>query len=236
MLTFVTLVPKQPIILVVTGVSGSGKTTVGTMLAGRLRWPYADADDFHPKANMAKMAAGCPLTDEDRWPWLQAIGAWIDERRAADEPAVVTCSALKRAYRDLLRNGRPEVRLVYLQGNRDLIAQRLAARKGHFFKPSMLERQLADLEEPAPDEQALSVSIEATPPRSSTTSWRGSPPAQKDRHELDRPRYPARHLGARQHRRHRRPDHTAQGAPLSRADPRLPCGRLRHGSSGGRRR
>jgi gluconokinase len=162
-LAFVILVPKGRIILAVMGVSGSGKTTVGAMLAGRLQWRYADADDFHPPESLAKMVAGRPLTDEDRWPWLQAIGAWIDERRAANEPAVVTCSALKRAYRDVLRKDRPEVRLIYLQGSRDLIAQRLAARKGHFFNPSMLESQLADLEEPAPDEHALSVSIEATP-------------------------------------------------------------------------
>lgn len=143
------------------GVSGSGKTTVGALLAGRLHWPYAEADDFHPPANVAKMAAGNPLTDDDRWPWLHAIGDWIDERIARDEPAVVTCSALKRKYRDALR--RPEVMLVYLKGDHDLIARRLAARHGHFFKPALLESQFADLEEPDPDEHVITVPIGGTP-------------------------------------------------------------------------
>jgi gluconokinase len=143
------------------GVSGSGKTTVGALLAGRLHWPYAEADDFHPPANVAKMAAGHPLTDDDRWPWLHAIGAWIDERIARGEPGVVTCSALKRKYRDVLR--RPEVTEVYLKGDHDLIAQRLAARHGHFFKPALLDSQFADLEEPTPDEHAVTVPIGGTP-------------------------------------------------------------------------
>jgi gluconokinase len=143
------------------GVSGSGKTTVGALLAGRLHWPYAEADDFHPPANVAKMAAGNPLTDDDRWPWLHAIGDWIDERIARDEPGVVTCSALKRKYRDALR--RPEVILVYLKGDHDLIARRLAARHGHFFKPALLESQFADLEEPDPDEHVITVPIGGTP-------------------------------------------------------------------------
>jgi gluconokinase len=150
-------------IILVMGVSGSGKTTVGAMLAGRLQWHYAEADDFHPKANIDKMAAGHPLTDEDRWPWLRAIRAWIDTQIAANEPAVVTCSALKRVYRDFLRAERPEVQVVYLQGSRDLIASRLAARHGHFFQAKMLDSQFADLEEPAPDEHALIVSIEGMP-------------------------------------------------------------------------
>src|SRR3954468_1751067 len=98
----------QSPIVVVTGVAGSGKTTVGAMLAGRLGWTYAEADDFHPPSNVDKMAAGHPLTDADRKPWLEAIGRWIDERRAAHEPGVVSCSGLKRVYRDILRNGRPE--------------------------------------------------------------------------------------------------------------------------------
>jgi carbohydrate kinase (thermoresistant glucokinase family) len=143
------------------GVSGSGKTTVGALLAGRLHWPYAEADDFHPPANVAKMAAGNPLTDDDRWPWLHAIGDWIDERIARGEPGVVTCSALKRKYRDALR--RPEVTLVYLKGDHDLIVRRLAARHGHFFKPALLESQFADLEEPAPDEHVITVPIGGTP-------------------------------------------------------------------------
>ena len=101
-------------IVIVAGVSGSGKTTVGAMLAGRLHWPFADGDDFHPAANIEKMRAGIPLTDADRWPWLRAIAAWMDERIARDESAVVTCSALKHSYRDILLYGRPEARLVFL--------------------------------------------------------------------------------------------------------------------------
>jgi len=150
-------------ILLVMGVSGSGKTTVGAMLAGTLGWKYAEADGFHPAANIEKMAAGHPLTDEDRRPWLAAIAAWIDQQTAAGQPGVVTCSALKRAYRDFLRAGRPQVRLVYLQGSRDLIAARMTARQGHFFTAAMLDTQFADLEEPAPDEHALTVSIGGTP-------------------------------------------------------------------------
>lgn len=153
-----------PPIVIVTGVSGSGKTTVGALLAGQLGWPYAEADDFHPRANVEKMAAGHPLTDEDRWPWLEAIGKWIDERRAAGEPGIVTCSALKRSYRDVLRRDRPEVRIAYLNGSHDLIASRMVARHGHFFKAAMLDSQFADLEPPAPDEHVLSVPIDGTPP------------------------------------------------------------------------
>ena len=150
-----------PPVLVVMGVSGSGKTTVGSLLAGRLGWPYAEADAFHSDANVAKMAAGHPLTDEDRWPWLAAIAAWIDERIAHREAGVVTCSALKRRYRDVLR--RPEVRIVYLEGSQPLIAHRMAARHGHFFKAEMLASQFADLEPPAPDEAVLTVSIGGSP-------------------------------------------------------------------------
>jgi carbohydrate kinase (thermoresistant glucokinase family) len=120
-------------ILIVAGVSGSGKTTVGSMLAGRLGWRFADADGFHPAANIAKMRAGIPLTDDDRWPWLRAIGAWMDERIRTGESAVVTCSALKRAYRDELLDGRPQAHLVFLAVDRDVVARRLTARHGHFF-------------------------------------------------------------------------------------------------------
>jgi len=148
-------------VMVVMGVSGSGKTTIGKLLAGRLGWQYAEADDFHSPANVAKMAAGHPLTDEDRWPWLRAIAAWIDEHIAEHKPGVVTCSALKRKYRDTLR--RPEVQIVYLQGSQELIAARMSARKGHFFKPELLASQFADLEEPTPDEHVLVVSIDAEP-------------------------------------------------------------------------
>jgi gluconokinase len=150
-----------PRVLVVMGVSGSGKTTIGALLAGKLGWAYAEADDFHSPANVAKMAAGHPLTDEDRWPWLQAIGAWIDGQLARGAPGVVTCSALKRAYRDVLR--RPGVTLVYLHGSRELIAERMAARHGHFFTPALLDSQFATLEEPAPDEGVVTVPIDGTP-------------------------------------------------------------------------
>jgi len=152
-----------PIVLVM-GVSGSGKTTIGALLAGRLGWPYAEADDFHPPENVAKMAAGHPLTDADRWPWLGAIAAWIAEHRAAGTTCVVTCSALKRAYRDVVTDAqRADVRLVYLKGDFGLIAARLAARKGHFMPPALLQSQFDALQEPAPDEHAITVSIDATP-------------------------------------------------------------------------
>jgi gluconokinase len=155
-------VTATPILLVM-GVSGSGKTTIGAMLAGRLGWTYAEADDFHPAANVEKMHAGHPLTDEDRWPWLKAIAAWMDERIAAGEPAVVTCSALKRSYRDLLRDNRPEVKLVYLEGSKELIGRRMVARHGHFFPKELLDSQFRDLEPPGPGEDALVVSIDADP-------------------------------------------------------------------------
>ena len=151
-------------ILIVAGVSGSGKTTVGALLAGRLHWRFADADTFHPAANVAKMHAGIPLTDEDRRPWLQAIGAWMDERIAAGESAVVGCSALKRAYRDALLGGRPEARMVFLNVDRSELARRLAARHGHFFPAQLLGTQLGLLEPPAPDESAVTVMTSSADP------------------------------------------------------------------------
>jgi gluconokinase len=144
-------------ILIVAGVSGSGKTTVGAMLAGRLNWSFADADDFHPAANIEKMRAGIPLTDADRGPWLQAIGAWMDERIARGEPAVITCSALKRSYRDLLLGGRPDAQMVFLAVDRQELTRRLAARHGHFFPEQLLGTQLDALESPQPDERVLCV-------------------------------------------------------------------------------
>ncbi|MFB9176994.1 gluconokinase [Dactylosporangium sucinum] len=155
--------PEAPPVFVVMGVAGTGKTTVGALLAGRLGWVYAEADDFHPPANVAKMSAGQPLTDADRRPWLDAIGRWIDERAAAGEPGVVTCSALKRSYRDQLRAGRPQVRVVFLDGSRELIARRLIARHGHFMRVDMLDSQFADLERPEPDEAVTAVSVEPSP-------------------------------------------------------------------------
>jgi len=150
-------------IVIVAGVSGSGKTTVGAMLAGRLSWPFADADDFHPAANVEKMRAGIPLTDEDRWPWLQAIAAWMDERIARGEPAVITCSALKRSYRDRLLGGRPQAQMIFLAVDRDVLAKRLAARAGHFFPEQLLGTQLDALNPPGPDERVISVVPTDTP-------------------------------------------------------------------------
>jgi gluconokinase len=153
----------QTSVVIVMGVSGSGKTTIATLLAGRLGWPFEDGDDFHPAANIEKMHAGIPLTDEDRWPWLQAIATWIDARRAAAEHGVITCSALRRAYREVLRGGRPDVRLVYLKGDQSLIARRQAARHDHFMPASLMRSQFAALEEPAADEDAIAVSVEGRP-------------------------------------------------------------------------
>ena len=148
-------------ILIVAGVAGSGKTTVGALLAGRLHWQFADADTFHPEANVAKMRAGIPLTDADREPWLRAITGWMDERIAAGQSAVVTCSALKRAYRDQLLAGRPMATMVFLQVSREVLEQRLMARSGHFFPEKLLDSQLAALEPPAPDERVRTVLAES---------------------------------------------------------------------------
>ncbi|MFC6886575.1 gluconokinase [Actinomadura yumaensis] len=155
---------SAPTVLLVTGVSGSGKSTVGRLLAERLGWDFADADDFHPPANIAKMRAGTALTDADRGPWLDAISAWIAGRLAEGRPGVVTSSALKRAYRDRLTAGRvPGVHVVFLDGDRDLIAARMRARKGHFFKPGLLDSQFRDLERPAADEPVLHVPVTGAP-------------------------------------------------------------------------
>ncbi|HEX3346590.1 MAG TPA: gluconokinase [Acetobacteraceae bacterium] len=153
----------EPQVLVVMGVSGSGKTTVAHKLAERLGWPFLEGDDLHPPSNVAKMASGIPLTDEDRLPWLHAIAAWIDERLAGHEPGVVTCSALKHAYRVILVGDRPHVRIVYLQGGKALIARRLSNRKGHFMPPTLLDSQFATLEEPGPDEHPLVVHLGGSP-------------------------------------------------------------------------
>jgi gluconokinase len=151
-------------VLVIMGVSGSGKTTIATLLCERLHWELADADSFHSAANVAKMSRGIPLTDDDRWPWLQAIAAWIDSVRAAGRHGVIGCSALKRSYRDILIGGRKDVRLVYLKGDIDLIAQRMKLRHGHFMPVALLQSQLDTLEEPGPDEHPITVSIDADPP------------------------------------------------------------------------
>lgn len=149
-----------PPAIVVMGVSGSGKTTVGEAIAKALGIGFRDADGFHPAANVAKMSAGLPLNDEDRWPWLDAIGAAIHDA-PADKPVVVSCSALRRVYRERIQAaaGRP-VDFVHLSGSRDLLAERMATRKGHFMPVSLLDSQLATLEPPAEDERVVTVSIE----------------------------------------------------------------------------
>lgn len=150
-------------VAVVMGVAGSGKTTIARALARREGWRLVEGDDFHPPANVAKMASGTPLTDEDRWPWLRAIADEIDAIRVRGASAVVTCSALRRAYRDILVGGQPGVVLVYLQGPKELISRRLAARKGHFMPPALLDSQFATLEEPGADERPIVISV-ASPP------------------------------------------------------------------------
>jgi carbohydrate kinase (thermoresistant glucokinase family) len=151
------------VIVVVMGVASAGKTTVGEGLAQALAWPFRDADSFHPASNVAKMSAGLPLTDADRWPWLDAIVSWMDARAAAGEHGVVTCSALKRAYRDRLRTSHAAVRFVHLHGSRDLLAARIAARADHFMPASLLDSQLATLEPPAAEEAALDIDISRDP-------------------------------------------------------------------------
>lgn len=147
--------------LVLMGVSGCGKSTIAALLAGRLGWPFAEGDDLHPAKNVAKMRSGRPLTDADRRPWLEHIAGWIDEQVSLERSAIVTCSALKRSYRDLLR--RDEVTFVYLRGDRNQIAARLATRHEHFMPAALLDSQFADLEPPSPDEHALTVDIGSTP-------------------------------------------------------------------------
>ncbi len=151
---------QQPV-LVVMGVAGTGKSTVAALLAGQLGWDLQEGDDLHPAANVAKMRAGHPLDDEDRWPWLERIGHWIDEHLLAGLPGIVTCSALRRSYRDVLR--RPDVVFVHLVGSHELIAQRMAARQGHYMPTSLLDSQFATLEPPGPDERVITVDV-AEPP------------------------------------------------------------------------
>jgi gluconokinase len=150
-----------PPVLVLMGVTGSGKSTVGGVLAGRLGWDLGEGDDLHPSENVAKMASGHPLTDDDRWPWLQSVREWIDEHVAAGQPGVITCSALKRAYRDVLRN--EHVVFVHLAGRRDQLLARLTARHGHYMPASLLDSQLADLRPPDEDEQAIEIDIGDSP-------------------------------------------------------------------------
>ena len=145
--------------LVVMGVSGAGKTTIARRLADDLGWDFEEGDELHPAANVAKMASGEPLTDADREPWLERVAAWIDAEVAAGRQGVITCSALKRAYRDVLR--RPGVVFVYLQVSRAELERRLAGRKGHYMPASLLDSQLDALEPPGDDEAALTVDASA---------------------------------------------------------------------------
>ncbi len=152
-----------PAVLVVMGVSGSGKSTIGSQLAIALRWDFEDGDWFHPARNIDKMQAGIPLTDEDRAPWLIAIADFIDRARLEGVHAVVACSALKRRYRSVIIGKRPDVRLIYLEGDMELIGRRIAARHEHFMPATLLRSQFDALEEPGPEENPLVVSIEPRP-------------------------------------------------------------------------
>ena len=153
---------STPCAVVLMGVSGSGKSTIAEALAGRIGWRCEDGDKFHPASNVAKMSAGQPLTDEDRWPWLKAIADEIDRLCGKEQHAVFACSALKRAYRDVLVHGRGDVRIVFLDGTKALIAGRLASRKGHFMPADLLDSQFGTLEPPKPDEGAITVSIDGS--------------------------------------------------------------------------
>ena len=153
--------PQKGLIAVVMGVSGSGKSTVGAALARRLGWQFQEGDELHPAENVAKMRAGIPLGDEDRVPWLHAVAARIDQWRERGDAGIITCSALKRKYREVIIGGRPEVRLVHLTAPSALLAERLAGRGGHFMPAGLLASQLATLEPPDPDENALTVAVDA---------------------------------------------------------------------------
>jgi gluconokinase len=149
---------SAPPLVVVMGVSGSGKSTVGAALAQRLGVPFADADDFHPPANIAKMTAGHPLDDDDRHPWLESIGEWLAEREQSG--GLMSCSALKRSYRDQLRHHVPRVEFVHLEGSPEVIARRQASRPGHFMPATLLASQFATLEQLAPDEHGLVIAVD----------------------------------------------------------------------------
>ena len=149
----------KPSVLVLMGVSGCGKTTVAAILARRLGWPFEEGDALHPQANIEKMAAGHSLTDVDRWPWLAKVADWIDKRLDAGENGLITCSALKRSYRDLINRRGSGLMFVFLAGSKETIAARLAARHGHFMRASLIDSQFADLDEPAADEPAIRVEI-----------------------------------------------------------------------------
>ena len=153
----------SPPVLVIMGVSGAGKSTIAQELAARLGWAFEEGDSLHPEANIAKMHAGMPLTDADREPWLKRVAAWIDGQRAKKQPGIITCSALKRSYRQIIIDRRPEARLVYLRGSRELIARHLAGRDNHFMPASLLQSQIDTLEEPGPDEDPLIIDLGPPP-------------------------------------------------------------------------
>jgi len=155
--------PARPVIAIVMGVSGSGKTTVAKLLAAALGCRFQEGDDLHPAANVEKMRNGTPLTDADRRPWLQTIAAMIDDCRAHGESIVITCSALKRTYRDIIIGDRQDVTLVYLKGSRELIRHRLEGRHDHFMPSALLGSQLVTLEEPGEDEHAITVDVGGRP-------------------------------------------------------------------------
>lgn len=151
------------IVLVVMGVSGSGKTTVATRVAQRLGWAFEEGDALHPPSNVEKMHAGHPLTDDDRAPWLARVAAWVDARLDAGAGGIITCSALKRRYRDAIAHGRAGVLFVFLDGTHDTVAHRLAARRGHFMPANLLDSQFDALERPSADEPVLSIDVGAEP-------------------------------------------------------------------------
>jgi len=150
------------VIVIIFGVSGAGKTTVGKLFARELGWRFVEADDFHPAANIEKMRSGQPLTDEDRWPWLDCLRKQIERSLSAGENAVLACSALKRIYRDRLRSS-DEVKFVFLRGDYALVEKQLRSRHGHFMDANLLQSQFDDLEEPQPDENVLAIELGRTP-------------------------------------------------------------------------
>ncbi|MFI1164186.1 gluconokinase [Streptomyces sp. NPDC020801] len=152
---------RTPHVVVVMGVAGTGKTTIGPLLAARLGVPYAEGDDFHPQASIDKMTAGTPLDDKDRWPWLDAIGAWADGRDGLG--GVVSSSALKRSYRDRLRAAAPGIVFVHLTGDRKLIEDRMAHRQGHFMPTALLDSQFATLQPLQADERGVAVDVSGSP-------------------------------------------------------------------------
>jgi carbohydrate kinase (thermoresistant glucokinase family) len=167
------------VVIIIFGVSGAGKTTIGELLARELRWQFYEADDFHSPANIEKMRRGVPLTDDDRWPWLENLCELIKQCVAANENAVLACSALKRVYRKHLRVS-PDVKLVFLRGEYALINEQLRHRRGHFMNPGLLRSQFADLEEPQQDEEALTIELGRPPQELVNEIKKNLRPASKD--------------------------------------------------------